>query len=326
MNELHRFMFEGAPVRGVAVRLEESWREMLACRASQQAYPPALAQLLGQMAAAALLMQSNIKFNGSLILQIMGDGPVKLAVAQAQTDLGFRCTAKFSGSVAPDTSLADMVNLNGQARCAITLEPQDRLPGQQPYQGMVQLPETRQSNSGLVLAQVLEHYMQQSEQLETCLVLAADEQVAAGLLLQRVAHQGGYAAQPQELGTSTDEDGYQRLAVLTRSLTATELLRLPTLEVLHRLFWQEKLLRHAPQTGASGPHFACNCSRERVASMLRSLGQVEANSILAEQGDIQVGCDFCGRHYSFDTVDVAQLFMPDRSMTQGQGGQSGLMH
>jgi molecular chaperone Hsp33 len=142
MSELHRFLFEGLPVRGAIVRLTDSWQEVLSRRKGNNgggAYPAPVRALLGEMAAAALLMQSNIKFNGALVLQIMGDGPVKLAVAEAQPNLGFRCTATLQGEVGEGAALSEMVNVLNQGKCAITLDPKDRLPGQQPYQGVVPL-------------------------------------------------------------------------------------------------------------------------------------------------------------------------------------------
>ena len=139
MSELTKFIFEGLPVRGMLVCLNDSWRELLRRRATVGAYAPEVRVLLGELAAAGVLMQANIKFNGALVLQIFGDGPVKLAVAEVHADLGFRATAKVVGSVPAGAGLEAMVNPHGQGRCAITLDPRDRLPGQQPYQGVVPL-------------------------------------------------------------------------------------------------------------------------------------------------------------------------------------------
>jgi carbonic anhydrase/acetyltransferase-like protein (isoleucine patch superfamily) len=141
MSELHKFLFEGLPVRGMLVRLTDAWPRCCGARrqAAAGAYPEPVRALLGEMAAASVLMQANIKFNGALILQMQGDGPVKLAVAEVQPDLAFRATAKVVGDVAPMPAGGHAVNVHGQGRCAITLDPQDRLPGQQPYQGVVPL-------------------------------------------------------------------------------------------------------------------------------------------------------------------------------------------
>lgn len=306
MSELHKFLFDGLPVRGMLVRLTESWRELLSRREPGQEYPPELRDLLGQMSAAAVLMQSNIKFNGALVLQIFGDGPVKLAVAEAQHDLSYRATAKCIGAVAPGASLEAMVNLRGQGRCAITLDPKDRQPGQQPYQGVVPL-HGDQREPLQKMSEVLEHYMLQSEQLDTRLVLAANGEVAAGLLIQRmpVEGEGNLEGRRNEDDIGLSE-GFNRIAMHAATLTAEELLTLDADTILRRLFWEETVTRFEPQV----PRFACTCSRERVGEMLRGLGREEADSVLAERGDIEIGCDFCGRHYRFDAVDVGALFTP----------------
>jgi molecular chaperone Hsp33 len=313
VSELHRFLFEGLPVRGMLVRLTDGWQEVLRRHEQAGAYPLAVQNLLGEMTAAAVLMQGNIKFNGSLILQIQGDGPVKLAVAEVQPDFGFRVTAKVVNEVATDAPLSHMVNVNNEGRCAITLDPKDRQPGQQPYQGVVPLFGDRREKLERV-SEVLEHYMLQSEQLDTKLVLAANGQVAAGLLIQRIPTQGeanlsgSAAARAREDAIGQSED-YNRIAMLAASLKADELLNLDVETILHRLFWQDPLQRFEPASGAAQPHFHCSCSRERVGNMLQNLGVEEVESIVAEQGQVQVGCDFCGAQYVFDPVDAAQLFV-----------------
>lgn len=320
MDRLHKFLFEGVPVRGMIVRLEGGWRELLARRTSRDDGGHAFAQpvrsLLGEMAAAACLMQANLKFNGALVLQVFGDGPVKLVVAEAQHDLSFRATAKVNGPVPAGARLAAMLNVHGKGRCAITLDPKDRLPGQQPYQGVVPLHGDRREPLQR-LSEVLEHYMLQSEQLDTRLVLAADDEVAAGLLIQRLplAGEANLAAgrsAPDEDAIGRNED-YNRIAMLAGTLTAEELLALDPDDLMRRLFWQERVLRFEPQT----PHFACTCSRERVARMLCGLGREEVQGIVDEQGQVEIGCDFCGAQYRFDPVDALALFTPDAERAPG---------
>jgi molecular chaperone Hsp33 len=312
MSELHKFLFDGLPVRGMLVRLTGSWRELLSRREAGQEYPPELRDLLGQMSAAAVLMQANIKFNGALVLQVFGDGPVKLAVAEVQPDLSFRSTAKCVGAVEAGATLEAMVNVNGKGRCAITLDPKDKFPGQQPYQGVVPLHGDHREPLQKV-SEVLEHYMLQSEQLDTRLVLAANGDIAAGLLIQRlpVEGEGNLEGRKNEDDIGLSE-GFNRIAILAGTLTAEELLTLDADTVLRRLFWEEAVTRFEPQQ----PRFACTCSRERVGQMLRGLGREEVDSVLAERGDVEIGCDFCGRHYRFDAVDVGALF-DDRSHPAG---------
>ncbi|HQQ69551.1 MAG TPA: Hsp33 family molecular chaperone HslO, partial [Alicycliphilus sp.] len=256
MSELHKFLFEGLPVRGSIVRLTDAWTELLARRAGNTEtgpYSAPVSELLGEMAAASVLMQSNIKFNGALVLQIFGDGPVKLAVAEVQSDLSLRATASVTGELPAGAGLAEMVNVGGAGRCAITLDPKDRLPGQQPYQGVVPLHGDHREKLQR-LSDVLQHYMLQSEQLDTTLVLAANDQVAAGLLIQRMPLKGeanlaGAAGSADEDQIGQNED-YNRIATLAASLTREELLSLDVDTILRRLFWEEKLLRFVPQQGA----------------------------------------------------------------------------
>ena len=315
MSELHRFLFDGLPVRGILVRLTGAWTELLRRRnANSQtgAWPEPVQQLLGEMLAAATLMQGNIKFDGALVVQVFGDGPVKLLVAEVQSNLSLRATATVVGEVAHDASLSGMVNAAGRGRCAITLDPKGRHPGQQPYQGVV--PLVGGDGEKLEhLSQVLEHYMLQSEQLDTRLVLAASAEVAAGLLIQRLPVQGtGNLGLERDRRADEDEIGrnedYARIATLAASLRRDELLGLDVDTLLRRLFWEEKLLRFEPRASEPAPHFACSCSRNKVSAMIVSLGEEQAQEIVAEQGQIEVGCEFCGQQYRFDAIDAAQIF------------------
>ena len=298
-------------MRGVLVRLSDAWTEILQRRADAgTSYALPVQQLLGEMVAAATLMQANIKFNGALILQIFGDGPVKLAVAEVQPDFSLRATATVIGAVDAMATLSALVNVGNEGKCAITLDPKSRLPGQQPYQGVVPLFGDQREKLEK-LSEVLEHYMLQSEQLDTTLVLAADDKVAAGLLIQRLPLQGagnlGGAAQRDEDQIGINED-YKRIAMLAGTLKREELLTLDVDTILRRLFWEETLTHFEPLTGDAGPRFSCSCGRERVGRMILGLGEPEAQSILAERGEVDVGCDFCGAHYRFDAIDVAQIF------------------
>jgi molecular chaperone Hsp33 len=316
MSELHKFLFDGLPVRGVLVRLTDTWTEILQRRASNTttgAYAPEVRDMLGEMTAAAALMQANIKFDGSLVLQIFGDGPVKVAVVEVQSDLALRATATVQPQVEPDATLSQMVNVHNQGRCAITLDPKTKFPGQQPYQGVVPLFDDH-GHPIEKLSAVLEHYMLQSEQLDTALVLAADDKVAAGLLIQRLPMAGaGNLAGSMVSKENEDQIGqnesYNRIAILASSLKREELLTLDVETILRRLFWEESITRFEPLIGDSAPRFACNCSRERVGKMIVGLGHEEAEDIIAERGDIEVGCEFCGLQYRFDPIDAAQLFL-----------------
>ena len=297
MSELHRFLFDGQPVRGAIVRLTDAWTDMLGRRAANSEsgpYAVPVRELLGEMAAAGVLMQSGIKFNGALVLPL-------------------RATATIQGDIGDAAALSALVNVNGGGRCAITLDPKDKFPGQQAYQGVVPLEDAHGRKLDR-LSDVLSLYMLQSEQLDATLVLAANDQVAAGLLVQRMPIKGegniagGAAVRHDEEDQIGRNEDYNRIAHLAASLTREELLTLDVETILRRLFWEEKLLRFEPQQGDNGPRFACSCSRERVGRMLHSLGIEEAESILQEQGQIDVACEYCGQQYRFDPVDAAQIF------------------
>ncbi len=288
-DRLLKFLFYDAPVRGEVVRLAEVWQQVI----EHHDYPAPVLALLGQMTAAAALLAANIKFNGALSLQIEGDGPVRLLVVECQPDFRLRATAKLRADapVPADATLRTLVNAQGQGRCAITLDPQDRQPGQQPYQGIVSL-------TGDSIAHALESYMRQSEQLDTRLWLAADARAASGVLLQKLPAEGGRAAQAR------DTDAWDRTTTLAGTLTPPELLDNDPEQLVRKLFWQERLEHGA----AFAPRFGCRCSRGRIGRMLLSLGRGEVEDILREQDRVEVTCDFCNQVQSFDAVDVGQLF------------------
>jgi len=289
MDTLQKFMFENAAVRGELIDISETWRQVQ----SRQSHPAQVRTLLGEMLAAAALLSANLKFNGSIIMQIHGDGPVRLLVVECDARLRLRATAKLRSDavIAEGTSLKELINANGQGRFAITLDPLDKMPGQQPYQGIVPL-------DGESIAEIIENYMLRSEQLDTHLWLAADASTARGLLLQKLPREGGETPQTE------DADAWSRIVMLGATLRREELLKTDIQTLMRRLFWEETLRLFEP----SHPEFHCSCSREKVGNMLRMLGQAEIDSALVELGKLSINCDFCGQHYEFDSVDCAQLF------------------
>ena len=314
-NSVSPFIFEGLPVRGFLVQMKDTWTEILSRRRSNPEtgeYPKPVRALLGEMTAAAVLLQSNIKFDGALILQIWGDGPLKVAVVEVQPDLRVRATAKVIGEVSEDMLLSQMINQHHGGRCSITYDPQSRRPGQQPYQGVVPL-ENDDGTSYERLSDILEHYMRRSEQLDTTMVLGADDVNCAGLLIQRMPIKGqdnlGGEQMEFEADALDQNEDYKRISILTASLSTHDLLNLSSDKILHRLYWEEKLALHGSDGSQQlSPHFGCTCSRARVGAMIQNLGIEEAQSILSEREDIEVSCDFCGANYKFDAVDTAQLF------------------
>ncbi len=297
-DSLQRFLLRGAPVRGEIVSLDAAWLDVV----NRHTLPASVRDRLGELSAAALLLAASLKFEGSLVLQIHGDGPVALFVVECDAGGSFRATVKLQdGSAMPaaDATLRELVDANGKGRFVVTLDPRTRTAGRQPYQGVVPF-------EGSSVAAVLERYMERSEQVPTRLWLAADERRAVGLLLQRLPTEGGRLLDtPTAEPGAEDEDGWGRMQQLADTITRGELLRLAPEHVIRRLFWQEPL--HAFDERAC--RFACSCSRDKVAAMLRMLGEEEIDAIVAEQGSVAVRCEFCNLAYEFDRVDCAGLFV-----------------
>jgi molecular chaperone Hsp33 len=274
-DSLQRFLFENTLVRGQLVHLDATWRAVL----ERHEYPAPLRTLLGELMAAGALLSATLKFDGALIMQMQGQGPVKLVVVEVTSEGTLRATASWDGEL-QDAPFAELV---GGGRFVITLVPAD---GTQSYQGVVDM-------SGGSVAEVLEHYMATSEQLQTRLWLACDERQAAGMLLQKLPEQEG-----------TDADMWNRATHLGATLSAEELLKLPAREVIRRLFHEEdvRVFESTPLA------FRCSCSRDRVTAMLRMLGRDEVHSIIEERGKVEVTCEFCRKRYTLDPVDAEQVF------------------
>jgi molecular chaperone Hsp33 len=295
---LQKFIFDNAAVRGELVEISNAWREIQ----SRHAYPKAVRALLGEMVAAAALLSANLKFNGSIVMQIHGDGLVKLLVVECDANLRMRATAKLrdGAEVPDDASVVQLLNQHGRGRFVITLDPQDKVPGQQPYQGVVPL-------VGEDIATIIENYMLRSEQMDTKLWLAADENVARGLLLQKLPRNSAVEGQVEQASEEEDLETWTRAVMLGQTLKQEELLTADVETLLKRLFWEETIRVFDPLH----PEFHCTCSREKVANMLKMLGQQEVESALHDLGELGINCDFCGKHYGFDAVDCAQLFASD---------------
>lgn len=274
-DSLQRFLFENTPVRGQLVHLDATWRAVL----ERHEYPEPLRRLLGEMMAAGALLSATLKFDGALIMQMQGQGPVKLVVVEVTSEGTLRATASWDGELL-DAPFAELL---GGGRFVITLVPTD---GTQSYQGIVDM-------NGESVAAVLEHYMRTSEQLETRMWLACDERQSAGMLLQKLPEQEG-----------GDADMWNRATHLGATLRADELLKLPAREVIRRLFHEEdvRVFESTPLA------FRCSCSRERVTAMLRMLGRDEVHSIIEERGKVEVTCEFCRKRYTLDPVDAEQVF------------------
>ncbi|MEZ5653862.1 MAG: Hsp33 family molecular chaperone HslO [Burkholderiaceae bacterium] len=287
-DRLTRFMI-GPRVRGQWLDLQTSWGEVLA----RNTLPPLATRVLGELTAASLLLTATLKQRGSLTAQIVGGaGPARLVVVECQADGRFRSVLKPAPDAVWPESAEDLMRLldpTAGARFVVTLDPQRD--GSPAYQGIVPL-------EGASIAAALERYMDRSEQLPTRLWLAANGQRAAGLLLQRL---------PESAGLEADADTWERVQILADTLATDEILDIQADQAIQRLFWQENVSALESRT----IRFACSCTRERVAEMLKMLGADEVRSILDEQQTVSVNCDYCNSHYEFDEVDCAMLFDPN---------------
>lgn len=308
MNELLVFICDGAPVRGEIVSISSAWQAVLERRDD----PPAIRRILGDFVGAATLLSASLKFDGTLIIQAQSKGPIQLLVVECTSNLSMRATVKLSvdpSEISPDATLGELLDASNTGRLVITLDPANREPGQPPYQGIVALQEHR----GTVIkpvssaAEAIALYMQNSEQLDTRIWLASNDTHIGGLLLQRLPDSGGHA----HLDPQTAAEGWSRIQTLGETITNEELLTLPPETILRRLFLEESTENGVRSFPARPIHFSCRCSRNKVADVLRMLGEEEVQSILAEQGAVETVCDFCAKPYRFDAVDCLQVFKTD---------------
>ena len=284
-DQVRRFIVENQPVRGHWVRLDAAWRELKA----HADYPQPVRELLGQAVAASVLFAATLKFNGTLTLQLQGDGAVGLLVAQCTHDYRLRAVARFDADRVAEIDGKDafrqLVGTTGKV--AVTVEADER---SSRYQGIVPL-------QGGSLADSLEAYFASSEQLPTRLILAADDERGAGFLVQKVPG----AARSDE---SDIEETWQDAQKGIEKLSSADLLNRPVEELLERGFAEHdmRLFRGAPV------QFECRCNQARVSGLLRALGAEEVKDILQEQGSVTVTCEFCHRPYKFGPADIEALF------------------
>ena len=275
-----RFIFDDMPVRGLHVRLENVWKHIV----GQKHYPAAICRALGELLAAGALLSGNLKTDGTLIVQVQGQGRLKMLVVEATSDQTVRATARWdeTADINDDESLTDLLGNNSVF--VLTLQPKDA----EPWQGVVPL-------EGSSIAQMLINYTKRSEQLDTQIVLASSDDACGGLLVQRLPE------------TEPDAVSWEHVSTLVQTLTPEELTRLDAQHVLYRLFHETPPRVFDPEN----IEFACTCSRGKVSDMLLMLGGEEVGGVVAEQGSIQIDCDFCHAKYVFDETDVNALFGAD---------------
>lgn len=288
-GELRRFLLEGRPLRGHWVRLGPAWQELRARRA----YPPLVEALLGEATAAVVLLAATLKFAGTLTMQFAGSGRVRLLVAQCTDDFRVRAVAHHDLDDGEPASFAELV---GAGNLVVSVQSDVSAAN---YQGIVPL-------EGHTLGECLERYFEGSEQLPTRLKLVADGARAGGMLLQRLPGQAAGAAGGEGAGAVL-QGAWEDLQQGLESLAPEVLLAAPAATLVQRVAGEHDCRLFAPTPVG----FACRCSEERVAGLVRSLGIDEARAALAEQGALTVTCEFCGRDYAYDAVDVEQLFAGD---------------
>jgi molecular chaperone Hsp33 len=276
-DQLHRYLFENYAVRGELVTVSETYQHIL----TNHDYPAPVQKLLGELLVATSLLTATLKFDGDITVQVQGDGPLKLAVINGNNRQEMRGVARVEGEIVTDSTLHQML---GNGIMVITISPSE---GER-YQGVVGL-------EGETLAQCLEGYFRQSEQLPTRLFIRTGEAegkpAAAGMLLQVLPAQDGNA------------DDFDHLVQLTATIKDQELFTLPANEVLYRLYHQEEVTLYEPQDVI----FRCTCSRQRCADALITLPTEEVADMLEQDGNIDMHCDYCGNHYVFDALDIAAL-------------------
>jgi molecular chaperone Hsp33 len=266
------FGFESLPVRGALIHLSRAWRRML----RDHDYDAILTETLGHAAAATGLVAQSLKFDGAVTLQILGGSALQMLVMQVTSELDIRGMA----AVTDNAGASDFADLTRNAKCAVTVDS-----GGKPYQGIVEIDE-------FSLAASLEHYFARSMQVPSHIALVADDDVAAGILLQRVP------------GGRIDPDDWLRLRLLVQTLTVDDFEGEAGLQLIGKLFAEDDVRVYEPRP----VEFRCRCTAAKTEDVLRMLGEDEARDTLAEQGRIEVTCEYCGRRRHFDAVDVERLF------------------
>ena len=283
-DQIQRVLFDNADVRGVVVGLEESYQQAIA----YGDYPDEIRHLLGEMLAAVVLLSSNLKIEGRLSLQAQGDSGLRLLLAECNNKGQVRAIARFDEETLKHGERFDHSFVNG--RMALTMEPEQ---GQR-YQGIVPL-------EGATVAECIEGYFRQSEQLPTQLILTSNGQRAAGMMLQVLPAAG-----------NGDED-WNHISTLAQTLQNDELLELDNETLLYRLFHQESARITDPETLT----FSCDCSRQRSAAALQTMTEEELLSLAEEHnGVVSTTCHFCNRVYDFDAQDIKALFHNDGALNE----------
>ena len=269
MNEVQTFVLEDSGIRGALVRLEETWQRVVAAHD----YPPEVRALLGDGVVSTLLLASGLKTTPSVSLQLQGEGPLKLLLVQCTDGKRVRGMASFKTYAAGTPLLGDgrlVVNLD-------TGKPNGF------FQGIVPLTSAK-------LEECLESYFAKSEQLDTRLVLRSDGERVAGLLLQVLPGHGEERA----------VEAFETAAACAATVSAGELMRSTAEDLLPKLFAGQAIRLFEARSVAHD----CRCTPERLAGVVRMLGADEVKSLLAEQGHVELKCEFCNRAFRYDDAQI----------------------
>ena len=279
------------------------------------AYPPTVNQLLGECIVASCLMSTHLKFSARLSIQARAvqspqtgktTAPISMLIAESHMKKhqdseenwqshSIRGLARINDNADPATlqNEAQLGSLLGRSQLAVTIEP-DR--GER-YQGIVDA----QSSS---LGKSLEDYFKQSEQLDTRFCLFVGETQCAGVIMQEMPNHGG-KSERHPIGFEDQEESnlWEELVILASSVQQDELFNLTPEDCLHRLFHQ-----HDYDIGQPIPvQFACSCSREGTVNAIKSIDYDELDSILREEDEITLDCEFCSSRYRFNRKDIEAI-------------------
>ena len=267
------FVFDSLPVRGALISLSRSWRRML----RDHDYEELIRDTLGHAAAATGLIAQSLKFDGAITLQIQGSGGLRMLVMQCTSELELRGMASADEDAAAKT-FGDLIQ---DAHCAITVDT-----GERPYQGIVEIERSS-------LADSLENYFARSVQVPSHVALVSDESLSGGILLQQMPGQQGL-----------DDDDWNRLGYLAATLRTRDLGAANGVGLIGNIFAEDDVRVFEPKPVV----FRCRCSRGRAEEVLRMLGESETREVLAERGQVDVTCEYCGRRREFDPIDISGLF------------------
>lgn len=277
MNDaIQRFLFKNLDIRGQHLNIHQAWQKMIVDRH----YPPALTQILGELTAVAIMLANGMKHSGKVSIQVQGTGPVHLLVVQVTHQLGMKGVAKTNQTLTTESGLDALL---GDGQILVTLE---NTQTNRFFQSYV----PREADT---ITEAFENFLSQSEQQPSKLWLAANDQAIGGVLIQKMPTTDHH-----------DADGWERITHLSNTATESELIEFDATTLLHRLFHEETVELFTPEN----IQYDCPQNEEAVETMLKSLGEEEVRKILADEGEVVIHNEMCGKHFRFNEADVNRIF------------------